>query len=187
MTLSIIRGYALNNGTWRDAALAAAAQIFELARKGFVTIDLRKHTAATEVHLRRVGRPIDNLSPEEQYLMAALFAGGDTVTLDSIQKVRVAQRLMTIARRRLTAEGLISTLTPGRLRRRIYLAYWCVALVAGVVTAPLIHDADSFMVWLISIIVPWIVVWAFTSSFAEMNAVRQTPAGKRLVEPIFSI
>jgi uncharacterized protein (TIGR04222 family) len=189
MTLSVIRSYALNNGTWSDAPLAAAAQIFELARKGYVRINLQRkpNNSAKEIHLRRVNKPIGSLSPEEQYLMAALFVDGDAKVLNSTHKRRVAQRLLTIARGQLMLKGLINTVTPRRLRRRVYLTYWGVALATGAATAHLIHDADSFMVWLVGVGMPWFVVWAVMGAFVDVNAIRRTREGKRLVKPIFGV
>lgn len=184
MPMSIIRGHVLNHGTWSGAPDAAAAQIFELARRGYVTIALYKESS--EVRLRRTAQPAKDLSIEELYLLASLFVNGVVVTLSVRQKVAVAQRLMTIARGGLLKDSMIRKLTPQQLKRWIYLAYWTIALIGGLANISFVHDVDSFMVLLVCIIVPWLVVWMITGIFMGWKESLHTAKGKAANRPIAS-
>jgi|GEM_PF-5701472 len=150
--MSFLSDYVLSQGTWTGAGHAAAMQLTTLAQAGYVHIKLQgKH----EVLVIRTNKQDDNLSPEEQFLLRAVFGSHKTVILDRPHQKPVAQSAITVARVRLAKEGFIHSLSPRALQRRLFWGYFFVAATVAMLSGVVITPAMLVLVPCIALLV-WI-------------------------------
>ncbi|HEX6461758.1 MAG TPA: hypothetical protein VFZ58_00600 [Candidatus Saccharimonadales bacterium] len=125
--MSFLSQYVLSQGTFAGAGRATALQMLTLAQRGYVRVTLEGGHA---IRLVRTSKRAEGLSPEEQFLLSAVFGSTKTVVLDGPRQKPIAQSAITITRARLVKERLIRRLSPRALQRRLYWGYLVVSLIA---------------------------------------------------------